>query len=901
MKAPGRTPRRRAPLRWPGSWLVVACLLVGPVAPARAQGKLPPAPLTAEAEGTPPAQIAAALLAAECAQQIGLPALSADLYRQSITALQLDPDAIALPLATALLDAGDHHAAETILRREGLPQTPAWRVLAALSAVAAGRRDIAQTLGTSLDVEVSPAEMPWYLLFVGQFYDSATPRDITNANTQYNRAISLVGNELLAARLQLAVERHRLGLATRNVSSAGLPGARETFERMRHTPFGYEHARNYAFFLKRLDRWPEAVALLNDILASTTDAAQREETLFSLGLLGNRSLEGEGRRALVELVERGANPLRRRQALQLLFESSPAGRERAQFVGALRQWIASPRLAALRDALLLFHAQAAFVSADYQTVIEDHQVFTRDHAASPLRLCFTTLAALAEGKRQAYAEAARLARMALGPDSARERDADALANFRRHLHVFEAESLFAAGDFEAAAARYALLAKTPPAEFSPAAISTLVIKRVLAVARAGLDAGSIIDALAAEISPEVRWRAEWHLARAFSASGDAARRAAAERVARLASREALPPALRGRLIWLQAKLALDQGDFAGAAAATEKITLIAAELDPAAKRDLEGACLLVKAKALLASGQPEPALQVMKTLQSPPYEGTNAAAESCFIESTHYHTHNQLNRAKIALLKLIDGPAYRASYYLPVAYYRLALLAEELGDEANLNEASRRLGEMSRLAPGPTGGDQGGLLHEGRKRRAAILHKLGNFSAAQDAYEELISESSGNTDAAALRLGLGALHEDAGAPDAAESAYRAVVEQPGVPLDQRLEAAYRRGKIFEKKGDVPQAIAIWWRHIVYAHEKPGSPALVDDGAARARHTKAAYWLGRSLYETGDALTKLGRRDEGVAAWDLLIKTGLPYGAAARDRLKGESISLPSPSQISPAR
>src|SRR5687768_7136608 len=111
----------------------------------RAQAPLAPAaPLSRKAASAESASAAVTLAAAQRAQDLGLPSVAVDIYRQLRQVPGVDRTSIELALATALLDAGDAAGAEEVLAAIPEPRSAAWRIRSGLAAFQLGKRAVAQ-------------------------------------------------------------------------------------------------------------------------------------------------------------------------------------------------------------------------------------------------------------------------------------------------------------------------------------------------------------------------------------------------------------------------------------------------------------------------------------------------------------------------------------------------------------------------------------------------------------------------------------------------------------------------------------------------------------------------------------------------------------------------------------
>ncbi|MDP3071500.1 MAG: hypothetical protein Q8N18_14510 [Opitutaceae bacterium] len=888
---------------WLAAWL--AALLVAARAWSAAAPALPPlslpAPLAGNAAVAGSAQGGVLLAAAERAQDLGLPALAADLYRERLDAPGADRAAVGLALATALLDAGRAAEAEPVLEAIPEPRTAAWRLRAGLAALLLRKRAEAQAHWDAIKAdELTEADQPWQAFFTGALYDTATPRDERRANQFYVQAERSAPNEIARARFQLAGELVRLRLFKRP-SDADLKQAGENTKLFSGQPIGYALERSYAVLLAAAGRTADAVAGLQRALVAipAQDRATRDEMRFMLGLIGDRGRGGAGRNALMQILENRQKPEReseatkllerQRQALQLLAEASRTDRGREEFLRDLDRFIAARPAHAILENLWFTRAQFALGDKDYARAEADAGALLKQFPLSPLRLHALGVLTQAAWEQQRYRLAADYARRAR-TEAAGGAPGVMSARLRADLWVLEAEASFRSEDFRNAADAFAAVLRDRPPELPPQRVSELMFQRVLAEIRSGSgEAPGVLDELARDPAFEVvgRWQAEWSLARALQLQGAAGAKAAYDRVRTLLAApepEALPPELRARMMWLHAQLAYHNAADEEAARLVD--VLMAAPLDvaPALKAEIASDALRLKARAELALGREPAALETLKRLRTE-HPKTEAAISSYLNEAEHYAAQDKIGDARRVLIALTDNPDtdYRNSPYAQYALFRLALLSERLGSEENLREANRRIEELIEIS-GRAGADQD-LIFEARLKQGEIFSKRNDFPAAQRAYEYLVSHYARRPDVVYAQLALAKTHNAQSASDqdrthttAARLRFEQLRDRIDAPLDVRVEAGYNLGALLARDGKLADAARVWWADVV-------TPFLLETTTPVERDAKRPYWLARTLLELGDALEKLGRFDEARRAHSLVIERKLPYGEAiARGRL-----------------
>jgi hypothetical protein len=175
-------------------------------------------------------------------------------------------------------------------------------------------------------------------------------------------------------------------------------------------------------------------------------------------------------------------------------------------------------------------------------------------------------------------------------------------------------------------------------------------------------------------------------------------------------------------------------------------------------------------------------------------------------------------------------------------------------------------------------------------RQGDILRELNQFPQAQRVYELLVNNPSLNHGAdpkerrentILAQLALAECHnaQSADSPSHTSSAQRIfedLVERVDASADVRVEAGYNLGVILSRT-DGAKAEEVWWNEVV-------DPFLVKPGGPQGLGSKGRWWLARTLLDAGALFEEQGRLEEAKRAWLLLINSGLPGDALARERL-----------------
>lgn len=879
-------------------WRAGALLGVAVLARAQTSGTQPlnlPTPLAPAPAAVSPATLSVSLEQAERAHDLGFLSLAESLYRQLLDAPGADRTALTLALTTVLLDAGRAAEAEELLNALPEPRTAAWRLRAGLAAFQLKKRDVAQAQWDAIKAEEVPErDRPWYYFFTGALYDTATREDRRNeqrANEFYLQAERSAATELARARFQLAAERVRLrsqpAPAAEDVSRA-----REQFNRAQGRELGYEAARQLAVMLALQGKNNEAVDFLQRSVLLGMPAQERnwrDEFNFIIGVLGDKSRNGIGRNALVQLVGSGTKTQRQRQALQILADASQNEPERGHFRGELTRWIAATPPHPLRETLLFFRAQLALTEKDYAAAEDSAQKLLQDYPASPLRSHAYALRTQSAWEQQRYRVAAanaREARKALPVPPAGQ--PDPMADLRADLGVLEAEAWYRLDEFRFAADAYAeVLRDRPPALLGERG-SGLIFQRILAEIRAGSPAAAaLIDQFAADpaFRGEHRWEAEWSLARELRLQGKIDE--AYARVGRLLGVSAsegpggaMPAELRARMGWLHAKLAFESERFEQTLAHIDALLRAPGDIDPTLRKEVVSTAVLLRAQAELRLGREPMALGTLKRLRDE-FSDTDAAVQSYLVESAYYADQEKIPQAQQRLTALIDHPSYAKNPLRPYALFQLALLSERLGGEKDLEEAHKRIEELVQL---DTAAGETDLLFAARLQQGHLLRKMSQFPQAQRAYEYLVNNYAQRPDVVLAELALadslsGRSAADPTLADQAAAVYERLRDRVDAPPEVRVEAGYKLGFLLERKRQHARAAEVWWKDVI-------EPFLKNNQQPFTPGDKRPYWLGRTLINVGELYESLARLEEARRAYALILEFKLDHAEnTARAGLK----------------
>jgi TolA-binding protein len=852
---------------------------------ARAQPPLNvPPPLAAPgAPARSAAQEVLAMTAAERAVAMGFPSAAEAIYRELLQHPGADRAGITLGLATALLDQGRGADAEKVLDAFDGPRGAAWHLRRGLAAVqqgfvttAKGERDASR-----ID-ELPPADRGWHLFLQGL---------IATAENEHGKAVVLFGQAMDAAvsgpaRARFLLKREQARLRGGSpVTDAQIEATRRSMEQFQGRRAGYDLARTLAAMLDAAGKKSEAIEVLRRELASlpAEERDELDEMRLLLGLIAGAD-EGAGRSALERLLERGNDRDKQRVALQMLARASTRNPQLGNFRKELDQLIAATPPHPILEDLLLFRAQAALAtktSEGYARAEEDARTLLQKFPGSPLKAHaygVLTESAWEQLRYRTAADNAAKARELLppGPEHAA-------------FSVLVAEAWFRARDFRSAAEAYAAALTERPPGVAP---GELLFQRVLAEIEAGTPeaAATMLDELARDpaFDAENRWQAEWNLARALLAKGRTAE--AFARVNRLLAGEgaaALPPELRARMVWMQARLSAASGQPEQTLKFIEGFPAVLRGVSAGLRDEIASSGALLKAEANFALGNDGAALEILQKLRAD-FPKSDAAVYSYFDEAEFNARQDKAAEAQQNLTKVADE--FPDHPYAPFALYQAALQAERRGQDANLVEANKLIEDMLALVQKFPHPESEELVFAARMKQGNFFRKRNDFASAQRAYEELVNkyQYSQGSDAALAQLALAQLAlaethnaQSASQPAHTESAmvlFEHVRDWVKAPIDARVEAGFNLGFLHARRNEPGKAETVWWRDVVDAF-------LLNPEQAAKLGAQGRFWMARTLFELGSLYEQQEKLEQAKEAWLLILKSNLGTGEAlAKARL-----------------
>ena len=864
--------------------LPILLLAVSGVAPAAEPALFPDAPLAAPARA-PAGAMLLRLAAARSALALGFPSVAAALDEELLAAAETpaaDRNALVLDLVSARLNEGQlAEAGQALQRYTGRPDA-AYRLRAGLIAVRSKRLDLARAAVAAIRPEELPAgDRGWLYLLQGALADATG--DFTRAGEAYQQAMDLAGSDLQRAQFKLA--RGLAELRAGGVSEPGAATLRQSADRLQGRPEGYGSALQYAVAWAALGHTGEAVGYLQKQLQAlpVAERATSDSFRLELGLIAG-ARDGVGRNALESLLADADSRDCQRVALQLLANAAGDEAARAEFRGQLDRLINSPVQHPILEDLLQFRAQLGLAEKNYAGAEADATQLLERFPGSQLKSdALTVLTGVAWEKHNYRTAAARAAeaRAALPPGDMHSR-----------LGVLAAEGDFRHGDFQNAVAAYEAALEEPPPDV---AAGNLMFQLVCSEISAGRlpEAGRRIDDLARDSRFDAlnRWQAEWNLARALQAAGQTG--TALARVDRLLQESGPATAdqadLRIRLVWLQAQLTFEAGDY------ERTITLAQAlperEAAPAAAgaalgREVAAGTRLLQARANFQLDRPDQAVALLKQLRedftpaTPSASPPEAVVYSYIAEADYDAGKGRLVDAQQLLIKLADE--FKGHPYAPYALYLAAGNAERRGLDKTYNEAYALLGRLVTDYP------QSDLVFYARLKQGDLQRRLNDFGSALQTYKFLTDNFAQHADVLTAELALADCHRALMSSDSShyESAL-SILERlqdlkpppAPAPVDLYVEACYKLGDLLAGHGtpeSLVKAQKVWWTLV--------TGLLLDETQAARLGPTGRSWMARTLLHFGDSLVQQNRLGEAGDAYRLLLAKQLPSASVASAKL-----------------
>ncbi len=852
--------------------VVLAAALAVPSS-LRAQAELDLAPIV-----TPEQRLEEAWLARAGIDALrgGLAFIAEGLLAQALALPNLGPVQrweLQLHRSSALISLGRYGEARQLLESMGGESvSPAQRLRLAIVAIEQGELDETRDWVAELSPDsLSEADRPWYHVLKGlQLQESGRNQE---AAIEFQAARSQSEATRLAPHFEAII--YRLRLISGEMDEASLEELRSQAVAFQGQSAGYEFARLYATALAQEGRQDEAIAVLEEQI-SMLNAVQGEE--LGQVLLLHALISGvdtpEGRTRLRQLLRTPADRNLLRTALALLSSTQHAAenpRELRELLGSLIQTEPGQPYHPLLDRLLHNRAVLALQAGDFDAAERDAERLLEEFPGSQLTASSRRL----------------LAHIALNREPPRYRAAaDMLSGLREalppgvdrtRLGLLVADAYFRNGDYEPASTAYRAVYEENSGVIDERLLLRQIVRADLSRASAE-SAQGFLDRLARtnEAAPDDLWQAEWIFLTHLRDSG-----MGGSAYARLQRRfqgglDGLSAGLRLRLLWLEARLALECGENERVPYLTENILealrqLESGDVAPELADNLAANVLLLRGQAWLTLGRPENGLAQFADLREA-YPDSRPAMLSFLAEAHELALAGRLAEAQQRLRELAE--AHPDSDLAPKALFEAAINAQKRGLSQSHQEALDLLDRLAVDYP------ESPLVFEARLRQGNILRDLGQFGNAQNVYEAMLTQFPDHPQR--YRADFGQAYcmalEASRQPEqteAAAGAFERLFDLPHLPSDARVEAGHQAARVLAEGGQTNRAAEVHWLVITRFLDEP-EPAASLGPAGR-------YWMSRTIL---DLAKLLENRGEIGAAFDLygrLRAAGLPGAALALAR------------------
>jgi len=835
-------------------------------------------PLVSETRSPSPSQVLLTHEAAQRALQMGFPSLANQLIQELLAKSDLPQDLrneLVLDRAVALLDDNRVSEAEQALKDYVGAPTPTFHLRVGLVAGRQRRFDVVRTeLGAFKPEELPTADRGWYYFLQGLVAESAN--DFNRAGQMYQQAIDAAHSSVQKARFVLAREQSHLALGETNEGQ--IAAYRQNMERYAGRALGYRAVSDLAIALNSRGDRGGAISVLQTQLQNLPREQRlvSDEWMLLLGMIAGPA-DGTGRNALRNLLTSGTDRDKQRVALQLLARNAAQPSRREEFQAKLDELISAAKPHPLLEELLLFRAQLALSDrkegqANLTRAEEDVNQLLQRFPGSQLKGFAYGILTNAAWERGQYRNAANLAvksREQLHPGETWAR-----------LGLLVAEAYYRANDFASAAEAYRVALDELPAGV-PA--GDLIFQEVLAEIHAGRfeEAAKLVDERSHDPRFDAlnRWQAEWNLTRALQADGKSILAyGRLNQILDIAPEAAsIPPELRARMKWLQARLAFDVGELQRTVTLTTALLGSLDALEKNLKADIASTTMLLQVQANFAINHDAPSEQTTSLLQRlrAEYPTTEAAAQSFLFEADAAARKGQLVEAQTLLTSLADN--FPKSHWAPTALYQAAGYGEQRGQTRTYLDANTLIERLVHDYP------DSDLVFYARMKQGDLMRRLSEFGRAQLAYASLDNDPAfaNHPDRSAAQLALADTHaaQAANEPDHLEQAHRIyerLLDLPTAPIALRMEAGYKYGLSLSRHGQTDTAIRVWGSVMNFL--------LTANGKTDSFGPKGRYWLSRTLLYFGDLLRTEGKLEQAREAYDLVIASGLPGGSLAQEAI-----------------
>ena len=810
--------------------------------------------------------------AADSALKTGLGSIAIGFYDRLLEEADVGEEAtheMKLNRITAFISLGRLEEAKAALESYPGKRASRYHLRLALAGYFGGEEEAAgsaldQVDGAALAVE----EVAWFLLVDGLLKRSAREAEARDALLAQARQAAVSTEQ--RAQIDLIIFRTLL-LETGGVSQEQLEYLQgETASQLPEGGrTGYQFAKQYAVALNAAGRTEEAVTSIREALPQILEADYdlRDELLFLEGILLGPSTE-EGREAFRLLLSTGVTTKLRLHALHALVSAATNSEEIAAFLFYTNELPLASWPGILKEQTLYGRAQLFYRIRDYEASETECQTLLAENPETALKESTLRLLVLIAFQRQRYRTAAGFL-IQLGELVATEEE-------RNRIQLMVADCFFQAEDYRNAADSYGIAIEQEQSDRG-----VVLFQLVLSEINAG-NHGKAIEHVGAykedeSVDAVFKWRALWNLLSAMQRAGEdrEAYQLLSEWLTR-ESREELPVSLWVRLLWLRCQLTLKTGRYditpAVAAEVYRALREAKGQLDEGLGIDITSLTQVMESQALVFSGREEEGMELLAAVRRD-FPNSRAAVQSIFAEARYFASRNQMVDAQQRLIQLAD--TYPESELAPVALYEAALHALTRGTDSTMREASLVLERLADNYP------EHPLVFYGRLNQGNLLRSFNDFGGAEQVFEQLLLAFPGHKESAVVLMAqaeciLAQTDTSQARIDQAIGKFERLAELPNLPIDLRVEAAWKWAFAYQRRNNPERVIQIYWLTI--------NQFLIEEDHARDLGPTGRYWMSRMVISLGEVLESEGDLESARRVYALIAERGLPFKSLAEGKL-----------------
>ena len=673
-------------------------------------------------------------------------------------------------------------------------------------------------------------------------------------------------------RAQIALIIYRtLLLESRRISPDQLKLLREEMDSqiVEGNRAGYQFAKQYAVALNAADRSEEAVESIRETLPLILEADYdlRDELLLLQGILSGRATEG-GRDAFQRLLSTGVTTELRLHALHALVLSATTSGAIEAFLTFTNELPLAGLPGVLKDQVLYSRAQLLYRIMEYEASENECQTLLAENPDAELRQSTLRLLVLIAFQRQRFRTAAgfliQLGEL-VGTDGERNR-----------IQLLVADCFFLAEDYRNAADSYGVAIEQDQSDRG-----VVLFQWILSEIKSG-NYEKAIEHIGAfkedgSVDPAQKWRALWNLLSAMQRVGKKpeAYQLLSDWLTR-ESKEVLPVSLWVRLLWLRCQLTLKTGRYdmtpAVAGEVYRALSEAKGQLDKGLGIEITSLTQVMESQALVFSGREEEGMELLEAVRRD-FPNTRAAVQSIFAEARYFASQNLMVDAQQRLIQLAD--TYPDSELAPVALYEAALHALTRGTDSTMREASLVFERMADHYP------EHPLVFYGRLNQGNLLRSFNDFGGAEQVFEQLLIAFPEHKDSAVVLMAqaeciLAQTDTSQVRIDQAIGKFERLAELPDLPIDLRVEAAWKWAFAYQRRNNPERVIQIYWLTI--------NQFLIEEDHAREFGPTGRYWMSRIVISLGEALESQGDLESARRVYALIEERGLPFQNLAQGKL-----------------